>query len=197
MNEIFENEDKKLFFREGKITYLRPLLKTDIRPEYLAWLNNPELNINSAHFRAWPTNENDIDDFFNNGQKDNSNIVFAACCKKTGEHFGNLSLNNIDWISRTAAQNANVGIKKFRAIHYFDCVNTILDYAFNTLNLNKITGGAEDPRTIDFMKRFGYKEEGVLKQQVYRDGEFRDLYLIGGLKEDYLLKQNKNKKKKI
>ena len=88
MNHIFENEDNKLFFREGKITYLRPLLKSDIRLEYLSWLNNPELNKYSDHFRNWPTNESELEEFYNNDQKDSNNIVFATCCKKTGLHFG-------------------------------------------------------------------------------------------------------------
>ena len=42
------------------------------------------------------------------------------------------------------------------------------------------------------MKRFGYKQEGVLKKQFYRDGEYRDLVIFGLLKEDYLRTQNKN-----
>jgi len=193
MSEIYKDEEDKLFFREGKITYLRPLLKSDIRSEYLSWLNNPELNKYSAHFRSWPTLEKDLEDFYNNVQKDNNNITFATCCKKTGIHFGNHSLNDIDWINRTAQHNVNIGIKKFRSIHYIDSLKTILDYAFNTLNLNKITGGAEIPGTIDFMKRFGYKQEGVLKQQVFRDGEYHDIVLFALLKEDYLLKE-KNKK---
>ena len=194
MNINFENENHKLFFREGKITYLRPLLKTDLRLEYLSWLNNPQLNEYSAHFRSWPTTERDIENFYNNEQKDNNNVVLAACCKKTGKHFGNYSLNNIDWISRTAAQNTNIGIKEYRSIHYFDSLNIILDYAFNTLNLNKITGGSETPGTMNIMKRFGYKQEGVLKEQFYRDGEYRDIVIFGLLKEDYLRIQNKNNK---
>ena len=49
MNINFENENHKLFFREGKITYLRPLLKTDIRLDYLSWLNNDNLLRYSRH----------------------------------------------------------------------------------------------------------------------------------------------------
>lgn len=193
MNEIFENGDKKLFFREGKITYFRPLLKSDIRSEYLAWLNNPELNKYSAHFRTWPTTENDIHDFYNNEQKDNNNVVFAACCKKTGKHFGNLSINNIDWVGRTAQHNTNIGIKKYRTIHYIDCLNILHKYAFDTLNLNKLTGGAEIPGTMDFMKRLGYKEEGLLKRHLYRDGDYHDLVIFALFKEDYLKKQELKK----
>jgi len=186
MNNFFSNEDDKLFFREGKITYLRPLLKEDIRPMYLKWLNNPELNQYSDHFRTWPTLEKDLEDFYSDSIKDPNNIVFATCCKKTGLHFGNHSLNDINWINRTAQHNVNIGIKKYRSIHYIDSLKTVLDYAFNTLNLNKITGGAEIPGTLDFMKRFGYKKEGVLKNHVYRDGEYHDVVIFAVFKNQYL-----------
>ncbi len=191
MNEIFENEDKKLFFREGKITFLRPLLKSDIRLEYLSWLNNPELNKYSANFRTWPTLEKDLDDFYNNNIKTRNSIVFATCCKKTGVHFGNHSLEDINWINRTAQHNVNIGIKKYRSLHYIDSLNTVLDYAFTTLNLNKITGGSEIPGTLDFMKRFGYKKEGVLKNHVYRNGKFYDIVIFAVFKDQFL----KTKKK--
>ena len=67
----FIDEKRKLFFREGKITYLRPLLKSDLRLEYLAWLNDPNLNKYSSHFRSWPTLEKDLEDFYINNLKNN------------------------------------------------------------------------------------------------------------------------------
>jgi len=195
MEKVFENEDIKLYFREGKITYLRPLLKSDIRPEYLAWLNNPVLNTYSSRFRTWPTLESELDDFYTNGLKDKNNIVFAMCDKKTGKHFGNCSLNDIDWVSRTAAHNVNIGIKEYRSLHYIDSMNVILDYAFNTLNLNKITGGAEIPGTFNFMKRFGYKKEGVLEKQSFKDGVYQDITIFALFRDDYLEMRSKQNNK--
>ena len=189
MDKPFIDEKKKLFFREGKITYLRPLLKSDLRLEYLAWLNDPSLNKYSSHFRSWPTLENDLEDFYINNLKNNNNVVFATCCKKTGEHFGNHSLNNIDWINRNAEHTVNIGIEKYRAMHYVDSLRVVLDFAFNTLNLNKITGGAEIPGALDLMKRFGYKKEGVLKNHLYRDGSYHDVVIFAVFKDDFLTKQ--------
>ena len=186
MNEVFVNEDEKLFFREGQITYIRPLLKSDLRTMYLSWLNDPDLNKYSDHFRTWPTTEKDLEDFYNNEQKDQNNVTLAICCRKTGLHFGNHSFNNIDWINRTAQFNTNIGIKKYRSIHYIDSIKVILDYAFNTLNLNKVTGGAEIPGIMDFMKRFGFKQEGVLKNHFYRNGKYHDLVLFAIFKDDFL-----------
>ena len=108
------------------------------------------------------------------------------CCKKTGKHFGNTSLDNIDWVNRHAHHNVNIGIREFRVLHYIDVFNIILDYAFNTLNLNKISGGAEIPGVMKFQKRLGFKQEGVLRQHVYRDGKYEDVVLFSILKEEFL-----------
>lgn len=189
MEEIFKNENEKLYFREGKITYLRPLLKSDICSEYLAWLNNPDLNKYSSHFRTWPTLEQDLEDFYSQGLKDNKNVVFAACCKKTGKHFGNCSLNNIDWINRNAQFNVNIGITKFRTIHFLDILKIIANYSFNTLNLNKITGGSEIPGILELHERMGWEKEGILKKHLFRDGEYHDIILFALFKDNYSLKQ--------
>lgn len=188
MSNIFSNSEKKLYFRQGKITYLRPLLKNDICIEYLSWLNNPELNKYSSHFRTWPTTEKDIDEFYDD-TKSNNHIVFATCCKKTGEHFGNCSIDNIDWINRNAHFNINIGLKKYRTIHFLDILNVIAEYSFNTLNLNKLCGGAEIPGILELHKRMGWKLEGVLRKHFFREGKYVDLTLFSILKEDFI-KQN-------
>jgi len=187
---MVDKEENKLFFREGKITYLRPLLKEDFRFEYLAWLNNPDLNKYSDHFRTWPTGEKDQEDFYLNLKSDN-HVVFAICCKKTGKHFGNCSLDNIDWVNRNAHFNINIGIKKYRSLHFLDVLNIIAEYAFNTLNLNKITGGAEIPGIVELHERMGWKKEGVLKKQVFREGEYHDIVLFSHFRDDYIKRKNK------
>jgi RimJ/RimL family protein N-acetyltransferase len=185
MEKIFINEQEKLFFREGKITYLRPLLKRDLCPEYLAWLNNPDLNKYSSHFRTWPTTEKDLDDFYAN-TKSNHHIVFATCCNKTGKHFGNCSLDDIDWVNRNAHFNINIGIKEYRTIHFLDIFNIIAEFSFNTLNLNKLCGGAEIPGILELHERLGWKKEGVLRKHFYREGKYVDLVLFAIFKEDFL-----------
>ena len=177
---------EKLYFRQGKLTYLRPLLLEDLRPEYLSWLNNPELNIYSDTFRKWPTTENDLQNFYDQSIKNSNNIVLAICDKKTDKHIGNYSLNDIDWVNRRAYHSTNIGIKKYRSLHYIDSLNVLLEYAFLTLNLNKIMGGAEIPGALNTMKRFGYKKEGILKKHNYRNGEYVDVTIFAVLKNDYL-----------
>jgi RimJ/RimL family protein N-acetyltransferase len=177
-------------FLEGKITYLRPLLKSDIRPQYLSWLNNPKLTIYSSHFRSWPTTENDLELFFSNLKKINS-IVFALCCKETGVHFGNASIDEIDWINRNAHFNIMIGIEKYRVLHYLDVMDVLTKYTFNTLNLNKLCGGTEIPQLPSLHERMGWKIEGVFKDHNFRDGNYVDVVRVAIFKDDYLKTKSK------
>ncbi len=186
MENIYFDEMKPCFFREGRITYLRPLMRSDLRPEYLAWLNNPGLTKYSARFRTWPTTEKDLDDFYGSNLKSNNHVVFAACCKKTGIHFGNVSIDDIDWVNRNAHLNVMIGIPEFRVVHYLDVMKVLMKYSFDTLNLNKLCGGAEIPGILDLHKRMGWKKEGVLRKHFLRDGKYVDVVLFAILREEYL-----------
>jgi len=172
------------YFLEGKITYLRPLLKSDLRREYLAWLNNPNLTTYSSHFRTWPTSEKDLEYFYENLKNSNS-VVFALCCKKTGIHFGNASLDQIDWINRNAHFNAMIGMLKYRGVHFLDVMNVMTNYAFNTLNLNKLTGGSEIPNLNILHERMGWKVEGVFKNHNFFNGKYIDVVRFAIFREDY------------
>jgi ribosomal-protein-alanine N-acetyltransferase len=184
MNEFNRINFDSCYFLEGKITYLRPLLKSDIRREYLSWLNNPELTTYSSHFRTFPTTEKDLENFLER-VKDSNSVVFALCCKKTGVHFGNASIDDIDWINRNAHFNSMIGLKKYRGMHFLDIMNVMTNYAFNTLNLNKLTGGSEIPNLEILHKRMGWQVEGVFKNHNYLNGKYIDVVRFAIFKDDY------------
>ncbi len=172
-------------FIAGKITYLRPLLKSDIRPEYLAWLNNPDLTKYSEHFRAWPTTENDLLDFYSN-LKSKNHIVLAACDIKSHTHFGNISIDNINWINRNAQLNGMIGLPEYRVVHYLEILKLMMNYAFNTLNLNKLYNGTEIPGLPELHERLGWKKEGVLREHHFRNGKYVDVIQLAIFREDFL-----------
>lgn len=171
-------------FLEGKLTFLRPFLKSDIRAEYLEWLNNPKMTIYSSTFRTFPTTELDIDVFYNH-LKTNNQVIFAACCKNTNKHFGNVSVNNIDWINRRCDHGVMIGLEEFRGAHYLDIMDLLCQYAFMKLNLNKIYGATEIPSVPPLLERIGWTQEGLLKKHNFRNGQYVDVYQMGLLKETY------------
>lgn len=63
----------------------------------------------------------------------------------------------------------------------------MLDYAFSTLNLRRITSTsfADNPPVIRLLERLGSRKEGLFRQHFYSNGQFRDVVSYGLLKEEY------------
>ncbi len=63
----------------------------------------------------------------------------------------------------------------------------ILTYGFNVLNLQRVdaTQFRENIAAVKFVQRLGFKKEGLLRRHFYQNGKFRDVGLVGLLKEEF------------
>ena len=75
----------------------------------------------------------------------------------------------------------------------FEAIHMILDYGFNTLNLNKIVSDSfvDNIAIIKLSKKLGFAEEGVVKSHYFHQGRFRDAINFGLLRKDFI-NNNKN-----
>jgi RimJ/RimL family protein N-acetyltransferase len=64
---------------------------------------------------------------------------------------------------------------------------TLIDYGFNQLNLNKIWCEVySNNSSIHLYRKIGFQDEGLLKQQVFKDGNYLDSHLLGMLRSEYM-----------
>ena len=62
----------------------------------------------------------------------------------------------------------------------------LIKHAFDQLNMNRIYGGTLNKDVSRFFTRLlNFKEEGVLINDVYKNGNWNNVYLIGILKGDF------------
>jgi RimJ/RimL family protein N-acetyltransferase len=120
-------------------------------------------------------------------QKDS--IGFFIRVIKTGEVIGNVKLSNINHYKRSANDGIMIGEKDWwgKGIFY-EAFLLLLDYGFNTLGLNRITGGCNVnnlgiPKTLE---RIGYKKEGELRHADYINGEYSNHLIYGIKREEFL-----------
>ena len=61
-------------------------------------------------------------------------------------------------------------------------------YAFNTLNLNKITSRhmSHNPASGKVMIKAGMKQEGILRQDFLKNGQYADMVVYGLLRDEYV-----------
>ena len=106
--------------------------------------------------------------------------------KKDKILIGTISLNNIDFQHRKCEISGFIGEKKYQTLKPFLEANKLLiKHAFEQLNMNRIYGGALNKDVSDFFVRMlNFETEGVLIDEVYKNGKYHDVYLIGLLKAD-------------
>ncbi len=139
-----------------------------------------------------PISYNEQKDYFSNIHKDPKQILFALTANDV--FVGYCGLVNINYIYSTAEVSfiAKTGWESERTLKYKDLFTFTLDslseYAFNTLNLNRIWVETYEFRKkhINILENFGFIQEGVLREHVYIKGKKHNCIIHSVLKNEYL-----------
>jgi len=128
--------------------------------------------------------------------KDQHNVVFVICSKKTDELLGITSLERIDWIGRMATFYIAIASEKDWSKGFGSEVTRLMtDYAFNTLNLKRIQlhVSVDNERAVKVYKSAGFKIEGTLRQAMYHNGYYSDFYVMAVLRDDLVKVKRESK----
>jgi RimJ/RimL family protein N-acetyltransferase len=107
--------------------------------------------------------------------------------------IGSIGLTYIHPIYKSAEFSITIGHKDYRGGGYgSDALRTIIKYGFEQLNLNRIWCEVySNNDAIDIYRHIGFKDEGILRQTVFKNSEYLDSYVLGMLKSDYVeIKEN-------
>jgi len=169
-------------YLEGQKVKLAKFTDHYITANYIKWLNDPEVNryLNTGRFPVAKSNIFAPDD--------DKNMMFAVMSNlgvNSGgglwqdtefvHYIGTCSLHDIDWIVRKAEIGYMLGEKThWKAGIGSEVVSLLSDYAFNRLNLNKLTAGAVEVNmgSIKALEKNGFKQFAILEQEYYLDGKY-------------------------
>ncbi len=156
---------------------------------WYTWFNDEETTkFMQRHY--YPHTKQQQIDFYKSSIENNPTKVQCGIYHKQAEVLiGTISLNNIDFINSNCELSVVIGEKNFQNLNSLvESHKLMIRHAFETMNLHRVYGGSMI-KEIDllFCRALGYSREGVLKQQVYKNGVYHDVYLFGILKEKYLL----------
>ena len=177
-----------LAFLTGPTIVLRPLGRQDLTLDYVQWLNDEEVCQFNSH-AVFPYTAEKMNAYYEGLQTGGQRqVVLAVCARESGTHLGNVSLQAIDWVARSAefaillghsgARGRGVG-KEASAL--------IVDYGFRRLNLHRIFCGTSVAnlsmqRLADFL---GMQKEGLRRQAMYKNGQFFDIQEYGVLRDEF------------
>lgn len=169
---------------KGKKIYLRRLTEDDATQEYADWMNDPEVN-QYLESRFFPQTIESTRAFIRSVTNDN-NYQFGMFDIETDKHIGNIKIGCINHYHKYADIGFLIGDKSYwgRGIAT-EAIKLVTEYAFNTLKLHKLWGGAYAPN-IGSIKAFlknGYEKEGCKKKLCMCNGEYVDAILFGKINE--------------
>ncbi|MCG7346293.1 GNAT family N-acetyltransferase [Sporosarcina sp. ACRSL] len=106
--------------------------------------------------------------------------------------IGVTSLINIDTKNRNAECIIDIGEKDYWGKGYgTEALDMLLEYAFLELNLHRVSLRvfSFNERAIHIYQKLGFVKEGVMRESLYRNGEWHDIIIMGILKREYLSKR--------
>lgn len=104
------------------------------------------------------------------------------------KHISWIDLKNIDKLNKHAELGVAIGDKAYWGKGYgFSAMKEMLKWGFNELDLNKIWLRVEvdNEKAIKSYKKIGYIEEGILRQDRLRNGEFVDRIRMSILRHEF------------
>lgn len=170
----------------GDKIFLRRLQSIDLE-RTLEWINDPEIMVIMGV--RGPRTKEMQQQWFDKVCSVPSEIVFAICVLKSGEHIGNVSLDLIDPINRNARFAIFIGDKNMRRKGYgFEASKLAVEYGFFYLNMHKIYVKASQDyvAAIKIYKELGFNKEGLFREHEYREGKYIDKVCLGLLRKDYM-----------
>ncbi|MDZ7272127.1 MAG: GNAT family N-acetyltransferase [candidate division KSB1 bacterium] len=173
-------------FLNGSLIHLRPVdLDADLEMFYRG--ENDPL-VRDALFLAFPVTRQALRSRLTQQLESREAILFTICTNETGRAVGVTAFFRIDYVSRAAVfYLALLDSEAWGKGYGGEATRLMVDYAFATLNLNRIQLHvcAENTPAIRIYEKAGFVKEGVLRQAMYRRGGYVDFWVMGILREDW------------
>jgi len=172
----------------GKLVGLRAVEKEDL-PLLRDWRNIPEFRRNFREVRELSLT--DQQGWFDSLQKTKHiNYMFTVVDLRDNKAIGAAGLLYVNWHIRAADFSFYLGADK----RYVgedelskEAAKLLIEYGFNNLNLNKIWMELYefDSKKINFFENyFGFKQDGILRQNCFEEGKYWDSKIISLLRSD-------------
>lgn len=162
------------------------LSSRELEGSYPQWLNRPDVCQFNSH-GAFPNTPEQCRDYIASLSGARSTLVWAVYHLDDGVHIGNISLQGIDWLNRSAEIAFLFGETAYWGKGYaFDAAQLLIDHGFSCLNLRRIycgtASGNQGMRRL--AQKLGMHEEGCKREALYLQGTYQDIIEFGLLKSD-------------
>lgn len=175
----------------GERIFLRALEPMDyqsihdwrIAPEVNEKLGGNKFNISLERDKRWTENKS---------LSEEKGIYWGICLKNSNEMIGYCSMSDIDLRNQKVhLSGIFIGEKNYHGLGYGkEACALMLRFFFDNYPINKCYTYVldENEPSKKMFSKLGFIKEGVLRQNLYKNGEFKDVVLFSILKSE--IKQN-------
>ena len=175
----------------GKSIYLRSVEVEDLA-RLVEWRNKP--SISTWFFNDKPILLEGQHDWLRALKKDTKQQLFIICLTENRQPIGMIGLCQINDSNRSAEfGNLLIGETVFlgRGLAR-EATELLLGVCFRQLELNRVClkTFADNARAISLYQKCGFAAEGILRRARFKNGVFRDVTVMGILREEFLTKRH-------
>jgi RimJ/RimL family protein N-acetyltransferase len=173
----------------GKNVVLRPVKRSDIS-YFLKWFNDREVVQYVGLYLPMTemSEEKFIEELGTTRAGSDVILVIEVVEGDSTKPIGNCGLQGISPKDHNALFGIVIGEKDYWSKGYgTEATRLLIDYGFQQLNLHRISSGALafNDRSIKLHKKLGFREEGRLRQAMFKNGQYHDHVQFGILREEW------------
>ncbi len=118
--------------------------------------------------------------------QDNRGVVFGIFLKSSKVLIGCISIDGISKTHQRGEAGYWIGCDYWNQGYCTEALKALISFGFENMNLNKITSRhmAKNPASGKVMLKAGMRQEGLLKDDCFRYGQFEDSVVYGLLRKD-------------
>ncbi|MGG4459703.1 GNAT family N-acetyltransferase [Brevibacillus sp. HB1.1] len=176
-----------MLFQSERI-YLRKMTGEDV-DVYHTWRNDVEVMRTtnpSMDVYTWEDTNGFVNQVILHASSSKSYMILDS---QTNRPIGITSLIQIDLKNRNAECIIDIGEKEYWGKGYGrEAMKLLLDYAFLEMNLHRVSLRvfSFNEKAIKLYERLGFKQEGVSRQFLFREGKWHDIVHMGILQQEYI-----------
>lgn len=176
----------------GDRIYLSPRNSEDVE-KFTEWLNDFETTDYTGRSGILTTLDGERKYLEENS---NPEATFVIVTLEDNKMIGSVSLEDINWINRTATLGIFIGDKEFRSKGYgTEAIRLILEYGFKYMNLYNIKLDLMEfnERALKCYEKCGFKEYGRRRKCKFINGKYYDSISMDILADEFTGDFIKNK----
>lgn len=167
--------NKRVYLRAFELDDYKTTIKWRKDDEIWDMLGGTKYFVSEAFEKQWIENT-----IFNS-----KDVKLAVCLVENDKHIGNVYMTNINEINRSCVSHVLIGEKEYWGHGYArEALLLAIDYMFNERNIHRIQANVlvSNVASLKMHEKCGYKQEGTLREAVYKNGKYQDQYVLALVK---------------